>query len=204
MGSLPGDSVAVRDIREGTVYFAWPVRVIRTEPDRLLTAQRPGAVGRVLRGYPGDLETMLAQMASGRPELVDLTWTRTITLSVFDQGAVWVPRLFWDAGTGHFLGYYVDFVRPLVFGAGTIDTCDLELDVVIAPNGAWRYKDEASYDRLRQLGWVSDADHEAIEAAKPIVTAAIESKRFPFDGSLVDWRWPEGLEPAVLSVSETR
>lgn len=90
----------------------------------------------------------------------------------------------------------------MTFGAGTIDTCDLELDVVIAPNGAWRYKDEASYARLRQLGWVTDADHDAIEAAKPGVTEAIESKRFPFDGSLVDWRWPEALEPAVLTSGE--
>jgi hypothetical protein len=134
--------------------------------------------------------------------LVDLTWTRTITLSIFDDGAVWVPRLFWDAGTGEFLGYYVDFVRPVTIRAGTIDTSDLELDVVVAPGGQWRYKDERSYGRLRQLGWVTDADHDAIEAAKPVVTTAIESGLFPFDGSLVGWRWPDGLEPGCLGGNE--
>ena len=201
MGPTPGDSVEVRDIRDGTVYFAWPLRVIRAETGRVLAAQRPGAVGRVLRGYPGDPETMLAQMTGARSELVELTWARTVTLSIFEEGAVWVPRLFWTAGTGEFLGYYVDFVRPVAIGASTIDTCDLELDVVVAPDGAWRYKDERSYERLRRVGWVTDADHDAIEAAKPVVTAAIESGRFPFDGSLVDWRWPADLEPATLSVN---
>ena len=195
----PGDSVTVRDVRGETVYFAWPLRVIRAEPGRVLLAQRPGAVGRVVRGYPSDPEMILAQLSASAPEMVELAWTRTITLSIVDEDSVWVPRLFWDAASGVFLGYYVDFVRPVVFGDHVIDTCDLELDVVVTPEGQWHYKDEESYGHLRQVGWVTDSDHDAIEAAKPAVTGAIESRAFPFDGSLVDWQWPEGLEPAALS-----
>lgn len=193
-----GDSVAVRDIRGGRIYFAWPLRVIEAAADRVVLAQRPGAVGRVLKGYPHDPDAVRGQMSSGRPELVDLAWTRTVTLSVFEEGAVWVPRLFWDASSGEFLGYYVDFVRPTVFGSWTIDTSDLELDVLVGPDGAWKYKDEDSYQVLRDLGWISDADHESVEAAKAGLIDAIESRRPPFDDALVGWRWPEDMAPAEL------
>ncbi len=51
---------------------------------------------------------------------------------------------------------------------------------------------------LRRRGWIGNDDHEAVERAKPTVIAAIESGRFPFDGSLLEWQWPADLPVGVL------
>jgi hypothetical protein len=193
-----GDDIVIRDVRNGVVYFAWPIRVVGADADRLLVAQRPGALGRVLRGYPEDPASVRSQLQSGRPELVERAWASTVTLGVAEAGSHWFTRLFWDASTGDFLCYYVDFVRPLVFQGHSIDLSDLELDIVVGADGAWSYKDQESYEHLRLIGWVTPADHAAIENAKPEVIDAIESRRFPFDGTLMSWEWPEGLATPVL------
>ena len=67
-------SVAVRDVQNGAVSFAWPFRVIDDRPRGLFLAQRPGAVGRVPRGYPDDRAKMLQQLSGTAPDLVELTW----------------------------------------------------------------------------------------------------------------------------------
>src|SRR5579875_1868710 len=107
-----GSSVAVRDVQKGVVYFAWPFRVVENGPRGLLLAQRPGAVGRVPLGYPDDRPTMLAQLTSTAPDLVELTWSRTVSLGVWAPGDWWSTRAFWEEVNGRFLCYYIDFVRP--------------------------------------------------------------------------------------------
>src|SRR5436305_14429786 len=125
MGWAIGDSVVIRDIRNGVVYFAWPKRVVGVRDDGVLLGQRPGAIGRVPVGYPHDRSAMLRQLGSPAPELGELEWTKNITLALCAEGGSWTTRLFWDAASSAFLGYYVDFIRPFCFGDHTVDMSDL-------------------------------------------------------------------------------
>lgn len=104
-------NIAVRDVQNGAVYFAWPFRVIDDGPRGLFLAQRRGAVGRVPRGYPDDRAMMLQQLSSTAPDLVELTWARTVSLDLWSPGDWWSTRVFWDETDDRFLCYYVDFVR---------------------------------------------------------------------------------------------
>jgi hypothetical protein len=193
-----GSSIAVRDVRKGVVYFAWPFRVVEDGSRGLMLAQRPGAMGRVPRGYPGDRAKMLEQLTAIAPDLVELTWARTVSLDVWSPGNWWSTRVFWDEEDGTFLCYYIDFVRPFSIQGRCLDTLDLALDIVVSADGRWAFKDLDEYEDLRRTGWIGDDDHEAVERAKPDVIAAIESGRFPFDGSLIEWQWPTGLPVGVL------
>ena len=193
-----GAAVGFRDRREGRVYFAWPNRVIDAQPGRLFLAQRPGAVGQVVRGYPSDVDRMLKEMAKPAPELVELTWTRTVTLGICEAGSGWYTRLFWDGDSGAFLFYYVDFVRPIIMNGSFVDTSDLVLDIVVREDRSWSFKDEDEYTLLRQHGWVTEKDHRSVSANRGRVVALIEAGEFPFDGSLVHWVWPASLSVPAL------
>lgn len=198
MALRPGSTLAIRDVNEGAVYFAWPVRVVEDGPHGLLVAQSPGAVGRVPRGYPDDRAQTLERLATRCPQPVELTWARTVTLALWVPGQWWATRIFWDAATGAVMGYYVDFVRPLRLHGAFLDTLDLALDIVVTPEGALTLKDEAEYEQLRELGWISPHDHDHVQQSLPSVVAAIESGSFPFDGSFLGWRWPAEWSAAVM------
>lgn len=197
-GITVGSAVALRDVREGSVYFAWPDRVVDVRSDTLLLARRPGATGMVVKGYPTDPKTVRAEITKPSPELVELVWARTVTLGICKEAHGWYTRLFWDAETGVFLGYYIDFVRPIVFNGACIDTLDLALDVVVTPDLRWSFKDEDDYAMLRERGWITPEDHQAVNANRPRVLREIETGSFPFDGSLAEWRWPAQLSLADL------
>jgi hypothetical protein len=189
----PGENLAWRDVRRETVCFAWPNRVIEDGGRGLLLARCPGAVGKVVRGYPEDPAQMRHELGRATPSLVDLRWSGTITLGVHVDHAYWSTRLMWRADTGTFLCYYIDFCRPLIRAPGRIDSLDLALDMVVDPDGAWRWKDIAEYEELCVAGVIDREDRAAVAAATPVVIRAIESGAFPFDGSLVSWKWPPDL-----------
>ncbi len=193
-----GEHVVIRDIRGGIVHFAWPLTVVEDGERGLLVAQVPGAIGMVPRGYPDNPGVLFDELASGQPTLVELTWKHNLTLGVAVPDQWWGARLFWNSATGDFLGYYVDIARPIVRNGSCIDTLDLALDIVVTPDGSWRWKDEDHLPQLRTLGWIDDAVEEQMEIAKAAAVAAIGARRYPFDDSLLHLRPSVGAAPAVL------
>jgi len=55
-----------------------------------------------------------------------------------DPYAIWH---FWDGSERTFAGWYVNFEAPFERTSIGFDTKDLELDIVIAPDGSWEFKD---------------------------------------------------------------
>lgn len=67
-------------------------------------------------------------------------WTGTTVLKLRradDWYSVWK---FFDAD-GAFLSWYVNFETPVVRTTDGVDVNDLQLDIVIDPDGGWRWKD---------------------------------------------------------------
>ncbi len=104
----------------------------------------------------------------------------------------------WDATTGDFLRYYVAFLRPVVRRRHLLDTLDLGLDVVVAPDGTWSWKDLDDVALLQERGWLGQEDLAHLERAKVEVVGAVEGRRFPFDGSLFARRPNQSVSPATL------
>jgi predicted RNA-binding protein associated with RNAse of E/G family len=72
---------------------------------------------------------------------------------------------------------------------------DLALDLVVEPDGAWRWKDEDEYAQCRRLGVVTDAEHAAVTRAREQAVALVESRagvfgEVPARPWLPDPAWP--------------
>jgi hypothetical protein len=94
----------------------------------------------------------------------------------------------YDRPPGTFLGWYVNLEAPFVRTAIGVDTSDNSLDVVVAPEFAWRWKDEDQTQHWEDMGVFTRADTESFYAAGREVIADVEARRFPFDGSYLDYR----------------
>ena len=118
----------------------------------------------------------------------DFTWQGTDVLQLCgdaDSHAVWVM---WDEKGGPFRGWYVNLQDRFHRVADGIVTWDRSLDIVVAPDLHWRWKDEDDFARIQALGWISEAEADAIRAEAERVIEKIERRDPPFCESWPDWR----------------
>jgi predicted RNA-binding protein associated with RNAse of E/G family len=108
---------------------------------------------------------------------------------------------FWD-DDGQFECWYVNLEERAVRwddgAVSGVDVVDQDLDVVVAPDHSWRWKDEDEFaERLAfpEHYWVRD--EAAVWAEGRRVIKIAEAGEFPFDGTWTDfvpdpsWRVPE-------------
>lgn len=116
--------------------------------------------------------------------------------------AVW---LFWQGPERSLAFWYVNLQAPFRRTAAGIDTQDHELDIVIEPNGRWRFKDEEWLDEWIRLGRWTKAEVAAIRAEGARVAAELEKGSRWWSETWADWQpdpaWrggdlPEGWEDA--------
>ena len=88
---------------------------------------------------------------------------------------------FWRGDRRVFAGWYGDLQAPLVRTAIGFDTSDHVLDVDIAPDGTWVWKDEDEFAAAQRLGHFSPAEAAAIRAEGESVIAALERSAWPFN-----------------------
>ncbi|HTF09214.1 MAG TPA: DUF402 domain-containing protein [Asanoa sp.] len=109
------------------------------------------------------------------------------------DGSPWSVWWFFDEHTGDFDGWYVNLEDPFrrwddgeVAG---IDTADHALDIVVAPDRSWRWKDEDELAAKTGGGHYWDAAGAAtIRENGLAVIELIEAGKFPFDGTWCDMR----------------
>src|SRR5262249_37613383 len=82
-----------------------------------------------------------------------------------------------------FNGWYVNLEAPFVRTEIGVDTTDNSLDLVIAPDFTWRWKDEQLTQPLEDMEVFTRANTEAFYAVGRAVIADMEARRFPFNGA---------------------
>ncbi len=111
---------------------------------------------------------------------------------------------------GAFRSWYINLDAPAVRWddghAAGVDTVDYFLDVVVAPDRTWRWKDEEEFAHHLahpDVYWVDDAD--AVREEGERVIKLVEAGEFPFDGSGTEYR-PNGSWsiPAAMPVGWDR
>ncbi|MGW3660159.1 DUF402 domain-containing protein [Streptomyces sp. NPDC005151] len=92
---------------------------------------------------------------------------------------------------GKFRGWYVNLERRVHHG-DDIDIADHELDINVAPDRSWQWKDEESFAEKtgHPVYWSAD-EAAAIRAEGTRVARLAEAGTFPFDGSWCDFRPPK-------------
>jgi hypothetical protein len=153
------------------------------------------ADGRAFRDVP------FAEWGRTARTLRELRWQGDV-LMLHPHECAYSVWFFFDRGS--FRNWYVNLERPGVRwddgAAAGLDTVDHDLDLVIAPDRSWRWKDEdefAAHLACPDVYWVDDG--AAVRAAGREVVKLIEAGEFPFDGTGCDFRpdprWPV---PAAL------
>jgi len=98
--------------------------------------------------------------------------------------AIWVM---WDEA-GDFLGWYANLEEPRRRTPFGFDTTDHTLDIEIASDRTWRWKDEAELTEAVGVGLYTPDKAAQIRAEGEQVVQSIEAWRAPFDEAWENWR----------------
>jgi hypothetical protein len=196
---VPGETVHLRHWQRWHVGLVFPLQVVRDTGDAVVLWAPNGTRGWhfTMPDGRGMRETPLAEWSASprvpAPHDIDHD-----VLSWHPRGRDYSIRWFFRPD-GTFFRWYANLEAPSVSwradGLAGLDTCDWDLDVVIAPDRSWVWKDEDEFvDRLATPGsyWVDDEDRVR-RAGREVVELA-EAAVFPFDGTWCDFRpdpsWP--------------
>lgn len=201
----PGRLVLHRDTHHDQVAFVHPARVVSDDDRGLLiwlARDSVVAVEATLDGR-GPRDMTFAEWSTTGRALRLTTWRGPGVLRLFPPGAdhsVW----FFRTDEGAFQGWYVNLEeRAIRWDDGAvagIDVVDQDLDIVVAPDRSWQWKDEDEFaERLALPAHYWVPDEAAVWAEGRRVIKMIEAGDFPFDGAWTDFRpdpsWPT---PMVL------
>jgi predicted RNA-binding protein associated with RNAse of E/G family len=156
-----------RDVHHGRVWRAQACRIVEDSPETIALWIPAGAPAKVPAGglrIPGD-----------DWELVDKI-NRRDQLCVARPGRAHSIYVFWT-DAGELEDWYVNFEQPLRRSPVGFDTFDEKLDLIVRPDGKYRWKDE---DELEQAAALGLLDPDAVRA---------EAQRV-----LREWPFPTGWE----------
>ncbi|WP_116051080.1 DUF402 domain-containing protein [Amycolatopsis palatopharyngis] len=190
---------------DGSIGQRHPLRVLADDGDTLLGWLPEGteiigsgpADGRRLRDVP------LEQRFRVPRRFFRDHWRDTSTLRLVSErnwSSVW--WVFEPDGT--FRDWYVNLEVPLGRTADGTERIDGVLDLVVAPNRTWRWKDEDEAAAAVRAGRITAKQLTALRAEGERLAALAEAGEFPFDGTWTDFRpdpaWPPpALAPEVLA-----
>jgi hypothetical protein len=200
----PGRLVLHRDTHFDRIAFVHPARVVSDDDRGLLLWLARGSVVAVEASLDGrSPRDMTFPEWSATQRGTRLTsWRGPGVLRFFPPEAdhsVWWFR----TDDGVFKQWYVNLEEHAVRwddgAVAGIDVVDQDLDIVVAPDRTWRWKDEDEFaERLAhpEHYWVSD--EAAVWAEGHRVIKMIEAADFPFDGTWTDFHpdptWPTPTE----------
>ena len=108
-----------------------------------------------------------------------------------EMHAVWV---FWRGDDRELAAWYVNIQEPFRRTSLGVDTQDLELDVVVEPDGSWRLKDDEKLEPWIERGRWTPAEVAEIRAEAARVTASLDSGSRWWDDVWATWvpdaDWP--------------
>ena len=193
----PGDQIEVVFRIGDDPYLVVPVTVVEDAGDRILHYLATGTrflTRRQADGSPIPRVVPLDAFHQLDTRLIEEEWDRSWQLILTRPGRAHSIRLRWNAGTGAFRGWYVNLQEPVERTEYGFATRDQFLDILVAPDRSWEWKDEDELEEAVEVGRLSREEANAVRAEGERLVADIEARRFPFDDSLLDWRpnpdWP--------------
>ena len=192
----PGESFIQRFRRtDGSIGQYHPLRVLSDDGQTVigfLPKDTPMVTTRLPDGRDAR-EAPLAEMFRLPRVRVPGTWHGSSTLRVITESE-W-SSVWWFFGPDlEFVGWYVNLEIPLGRTDIGTDRIDGALDVTVAPDRRWQWKDEDEADAAVDAGRLSAEQLVRLRAEGERVIALAEAGTFPFDGTWCDFRpdpdWP--------------
>ena len=177
-----------RDVWRGQPYGAWGGYVVSDEDD-LLVLYMP--TESPLAWAPGYEHNFFGEPHpwAGRDR-----WQGHGVLQLQRPGEMHAVWVFWDGSEREFAAWYVNIQEPFRRTPFGFDSQDLELDLVIRPDGSWEWKDDEQLDPWVERGrWSADEVAE-IRAEGARVAAELEAGRRWWSEEWASWKpdpsWP--------------
>lgn len=180
---LPGAEVVLRYItRQERPGMSWPARVVEDRDDLLALFIPEGATTKQWRGVRDGSGEVVSR------ELVDIPWRRD-TLRLMYPDADYSIWLSWrrEEGERVFHGYYINMEEPFRRTPIGVDTNDHTLDVVVAPDLTWAWKDDEQLTERAANGIYVPAFADRLRERARLVLQLLEARDNPFDGSWLRW-----------------
>lgn len=173
--------------------------VVEDGPEELVAARVPGSVWMAAAGYPG-FERQVTGLTTGEWQLQGYRWERTYALSRVRTGRPFNLIHFFDAITGSFSCWYVNFERPVLRhrDGRSYDTLDLMLDLLVLRTGEIIWKDTEHWDWARTSGVFTPEDIDSVERARTEIAADAQAGRGDFDGTWTGWTPSDHMSPPAL------
>ncbi|MBL8127231.1 MAG: DUF402 domain-containing protein [Chloroflexia bacterium] len=199
----PGDQIALRFTWSGDLAWITPVTVVEDSPDLIalfLALDTPIKRPVMVDGHPVPRHQAYEPRQRVPWHLGDARWLATSVLWLARPGAAHAIGLFWQEPERTFLGWYGNLQAPLVRTPMGFDSTDHALDVQIAPDRTWRWKDEDEFADLQRRGLITATAAQAIRAEGERIIRAAEANEWPFNAGWEQWQpdtgWPIPTLPA--------
>ncbi|HZU12409.1 MAG TPA: DUF402 domain-containing protein [Chloroflexota bacterium] len=116
----------------------------------------------------------------------DFVWdiSTLVLVRTEDWHATWVS---WREN-GEWWGWYVNFQRPMIRIPTGIQTMDLMLDIVVAPDRRWRWKDEDEFEALVSQGIIDNDEACRVRREAADVIRQLDANLAPFNHPWHSWR----------------
>jgi predicted RNA-binding protein associated with RNAse of E/G family len=199
-----GSTAAVRGLVFGRVWVVRSVIVEHDTADESAVLLLPGAQCAFPEWYikksnhGGANRSRWLEILEKRWNLQTVAWHTDRFLMVTSPGKYYSVYLVWNNATDRFVCYYVNFQLPYTRSRCGFDTFDLELDIVVEPNGRWHLKDETAYEEGIRTGVIQREWAAAIAKEKNAVITAIERGDYPFDHHWRDYSVDSAWKPPCL------
>jgi protein associated with RNAse G/E len=190
-----GTHVIIRGIAHNRVWIAHAVTVVEDTPDLLVTYLQPGAHckvphGLIERKYTPNLDGLSRwdEQDSREWKLDDWRWQHRHVLILMPPEAYYAVYWFWSTDFIEFEGWYVNFQLPFHKTEWSIDTLDLEIDLIIDPDGVWRWKDEPEYLTGVRRGSIPAVVASRVEDAREEILMLFSNGSPFFDRKWLSWQ----------------
>lgn len=165
----------------GDSWIEWPVHVVEHSTDRLVSFTAPGAAFTFPEGqWP---------IEGGRhPWAGNARWKGHGCLMLQPAGSDYAVWHFWDGPERDFVCWYINLQSAYVLNDSGYDTQDLELDIVVSPDGSWELKDDEVMDQRVGEGRFTAESVAAIRALGSELTARLDAGDLWWDTSWSNWQ----------------
>jgi hypothetical protein len=181
-----GDTIVLRGIWKGKLWWACPAFVIQDSPGLIAMYWPMGTPTR----SPVRRPTVEDELFN-RIQLEARNWTDNDVLSLNPTGSAYSVELMWEAGTHRMRCWYVHLQEPLRRTRIGFDTMDQMLDIVISPDrSGWRWKDEDEFSEAEAIGVYTSKKAQSIREEGERVIGLLNANASPFCDGWEDWTPP--------------
>ena len=179
----PGEVIVERQIWHGLITAAVPTIVIESTPDHVVTFVAPGAPF-------GFVEDVVFPSPTGRhPRYGQGAWQGHGMLTITPRTGDFAVQHYWRGPDRQFACWYLNIQEPMRPTSVGFDSQDLELDILIAPDGVtWELKDDDILEqRIAEERWTADEIAGVRAIGARIVSSTVETGDWWWDRKWADW-----------------